>query len=146
GGIARVVESRMPHDGAHRNITAGLVGLDLVFDVADHAMRGREHEIGRERGAGAQVLARVYQHYDRPGGPACRWRGIAGHGASGGGEKQERNEGEDAGHVRASALATELCQRGRCEGTAAPTKCLKMRSKRWEYFVRRGTEGGLLGS
>ena len=88
----------MPDDGAHRNGAAGLVGLDLVVDVADQAMRGREHKVRRERGAGAQILARIHDHYDGARGPAGRRRRIAGNGGSGGGEQQEGDGGEDAEH------------------------------------------------
>ena len=61
-------------------------------------MRGGEHEVGRQRGAGAQVVARIHDHHDGARGPARRRRRIAGNGRSGGGEQQEADSGEDAEH------------------------------------------------
>ncbi len=50
--VARNVEMRMPDNSAHRDGDAGLVSLDLVFAVAQQAVRGGEHQVARKRGAG----------------------------------------------------------------------------------------------
>ena len=73
----------MAHDGAHGDRHAGLVGLHLVVDRPHDAMRGGEHQVARQRGAGAQIVARIHQHHDRARRPAVRGRRIAGHRESG---------------------------------------------------------------
>ena len=55
---------RMQHDGAHGNRLPGLESLDLIGAAGRHAMGGGEHQIARERGAGAQVLVCVDHHHD----------------------------------------------------------------------------------
>ena len=46
-------------------------------------MRGGEHQIARQRRAGAQVAARIHDHHDRPRRPAGGRRRIAGDRAAG---------------------------------------------------------------
>jgi len=82
---------RALYDGAR---SALLSQLRRVVPALD------EHEITRERRAGAEIVARIHDHDDRsrcPGGR--RWR-IAGHRKSGRRQNKANDEGKDAGHAR----------------------------------------------
>jgi hypothetical protein len=41
---------------------------------------GREHQVARQRSAGAEIVARIDNHHNRPRRPSNRLRRIAGNG------------------------------------------------------------------
>ncbi len=89
-GVRRLIEARMPRDAAHCDGLSGLENLDAC--VGGHAMRGGEHEVARQRRAGAQIAARIDHHDDGARRITLRRRRLAGNG-EGGDWDQQRNEG-----------------------------------------------------
>jgi hypothetical protein len=92
----------MAHDRAHRHCCAGLVRLDRVSNLPNHAVRGRQYQILRQRSSGAEVIPRIDNHHDRTRRPSGGgWR-IARYGKSGGAKHQANHDGKTAGHARQS--------------------------------------------
>ena len=84
GDARDVLEHRLPRG----------VELDqLVVGARQHAVRGREHEIARERDAGAERAVRAGQHDDGASGAFAGRLRAADHGR--GGERSEQDAGED---------------------------------------------------
>ena len=90
----------MQRDAAHGNRLAGLEGLDLDVEPGRYAMGGGEHQLARQRRAGAQIAARVDHHHDGARGGAARRRRIAGEGVSGRADGETGEGGEDTAHDR----------------------------------------------
>ena len=103
--VACEIEARVARDGARREFFAVLIGLDAIGKPRRHAMRGGEHQLARERGAGAQIAARVHHHHDCARRPAGGRRGVAADGESGRAER-EGGEGEDRRRMGAMSLGT----------------------------------------
>jgi hypothetical protein len=57
---------------------------------------GCEHQIARQRGAGAEIVARVDNHHNRPRRPSNGRRRITGNGQSGCADHQANNDGKNA--------------------------------------------------
>ena len=102
--VSRRIEARMARDAAHGNRLAGLKDLDA--HIGRHAMRGREHQVARQRRAGAQIAARIDHHNDSARRIALRRRRLAADGESG----RTQGEAGKGGDRRAHGLRMSLGQ------------------------------------
>jgi hypothetical protein len=92
--------TRHGRHGPERRLTRGVELHDSVFRARHDAMRDGEHQIGRERNAGAGIPARADDQDHVPADPASgHVRCATHHGARGrAGAQDQHEEGEAARH------------------------------------------------
>ena len=134
--VSRPIEERMTRDATDGD---GLPGLeDLDAHIGRDTMRSGEHQVARQRRAGAEIAARIDHHDDGASRKALRRRRLAGDGKGGRAQGKAGEGGEGRAHdlrmsLGAADLSTlDVCgERLECRMTHNNSEYQEHQLKRW---------------